>query len=60
MRFLLLVGILLLGACDQPASSTSKIALPQREALEKAKDVNQVLQDANNKSHQQIEQAEGQ
>lgn len=60
MRLFLLIGILLLGACDQPASSPPKIASPQREALEKAKDVNQVLQDANNKTHQQIEQAEGQ
>ena len=36
MGYILLAVILLLGACDGSSAPTSKIAEPQREALEKA------------------------
>jgi hypothetical protein len=42
MKYILLSLILLLTACDRP--TVPKIAAPQREALEKAKGVNQVVQ----------------
>lgn len=55
MKFILLAVVLLLGACDKP--SVPKIAAPQREALEKAKQVDQVVQDATDASKKQIEDA---
>ncbi|MGA8864426.1 MAG: hypothetical protein WBM09_07155 [Gallionella sp.] len=55
MKFVLLAVVLLLGACDKP--SVPKIAAPQREALDKAKAVDQVVQDATDASKKQIEDA---
>ncbi len=55
MKFVLLAVVLLLGACDKP--SVPKIAAPQREALDKAKAVDQVVQDATEASKKQIEDA---
>jgi len=56
MKYILLVVVLLLGACDKP--SVPKIAAPQREALEKAKGVDQAVQDATEDSKKKIEDAE--
>lgn len=56
MKFILLAVVLMLGACDKP-SSVPKIAAPQREALEKAKGVDQVVQNATEASKKQIEDA---
>lgn len=55
MRFILLAVVLSLVACDKP--SVPKIAAPQREALDKAKAVDQVVQDATDASKKQIEDA---
>ncbi len=56
MKYILLVAVLLLGACDKPA--VPKIAAPQREALEKAKGADQVVQDASEASKKKIEDAD--
>ncbi len=55
MKYILLAIALMLTACDKP--SVPKIAAPQREALEKAKGVDQVVQDATEASKKQIEDA---
>ena len=55
MKTILLAVALLLTACD---GSTSKIAAPQREALEKAKGVEQTVQKQAEESKQRIEDAE--
>lgn len=59
MKYILLAVILLLNACDDSSSPTPKIAAPQREALEKAKGVEQVLQKENEASQKKISEAEG-
>ncbi|MDX8385467.1 MAG: hypothetical protein R8M11_03000 [Gallionella sp.] len=41
MNYLLLISTLLLLACDKPA--TPKLAEPQRQALDKAKEVEQMM-----------------
>jgi hypothetical protein len=56
MRYLLLAVILALTACEKPA--TPKIAAPQREALDKAKGVDQAVQKDTEEKKQQIEDAE--
>ncbi|MDO8264701.1 MAG: hypothetical protein Q7T21_15980 [Gallionella sp.] len=56
MKYVLLAVALLLTACDKPA--TPKIAAPQREALEKAKGVDQAVQKEIEESKQKIEDAE--
>jgi hypothetical protein len=57
MKYLLLVVVLLLNACDN-SSTAPKIAAPQRDALEKAKGVDQILKNANDETKQKIEDAE--
>jgi hypothetical protein len=57
MKYFLLVVVLLLNACDNP-STAPKIAAPQRDALEKAKGVDQTLKNANDETKQKIEDAE--
>lgn len=59
MKHILLAVILLLNACDGPSPTTPKIAAPQREALEKAKGVEQILQKENEVSRGKINGAEG-
>ena len=59
MKYILLAVILLLSACDGSSAPTPKIAAPQREALEKAKGVEQTLQKANEESQKKISDAEG-
>jgi hypothetical protein len=55
MKFILLAVVLMLTACDKPA--VPKIAAPQREALEKAKGADQMVQDATAASKKQIDEA---
>ena len=55
MKYFLLAVVLTLAACDKPAAP--KIAAPQREALEKAKGVDQMVQDATEASKKQIDEA---
>jgi len=57
MKYFLLVVVLLLNACDN-SSTAPKIAAPQRDALEKAKGVDQTLKNANEETKQKIEDAE--
>jgi hypothetical protein len=57
MKYIFLAAALLLTACDN-ATSTSKIAAPQRAALEKAKGVEQVVQNGAEESKKKIEDAE--
>lgn len=59
MKFILLAAVLLLGACDGSPAAPPKIAAPQREALEKAKGVDQVLKKENEESQKKISEAEG-
>jgi hypothetical protein len=56
MKYIILAIALMLNACDKP--TVPKIAAPQREALEKARGVDQVVQDATAASKKQIEDAE--
>lgn len=57
MKYILLTVALLLSACDK-SSTVPKIAAPQREALEKAKGVDQVVQKEAEESKKKIEDAE--
>ncbi len=57
MRYILLAVVLLFAACDN-SSPVPKIATPQREALEKAKGVDQAVQKQTEESKQKIEDAE--
>lgn len=57
MKYILLAVVLLLNACDN-SSTAPKIAAPQREALEKARGVDQTVQKAADESQQKIEDAE--
>ena len=56
MKYILLAIALLLTACDKPVAP--KIAAPQREALEKAKAVDQTVQNATSESKKKIDDAE--
>ena len=58
MKYILLAVILLLAACDGSSITTQKIAEPQREALEKAKGVEQTLQKTNEESQKKISEDE--
>lgn len=55
MKYLLPLIALLLVACD---NSTPKIAAPQRAELDKAKEVNQMVQQNTEDSKKKIEDAE--
>lgn len=57
MKYFVLCVVLLISACDN-SSTAPKIAAPQREALEKAKGVDQTVQNAADESKQKIEDAE--
>ena len=57
MKYILLAVVLLFAACDN-SSPVPKIAAPQREVLEKAKGVDQVVQQNTEESKQKIEDAE--
>jgi hypothetical protein len=57
MKYILLAVVLLLTACDK-SPTVPKIAAPQREALEKAKGVDQAVQKETEESKKKIEDAE--
>lgn len=59
MKIILLAMVLLLGACDGPPAPPPKLAEPQREALDKAKSVEQTLQQAEEEAQKKIGEAEG-
>lgn len=56
MKYILLAITLLLAACDKPEAP--KIAAPQREVLEKAKAVDQLVQKSAEETKQKAEDAE--
>jgi hypothetical protein len=56
MKYFVLAVALLLTACDKPAAP--KIAAPQREALDKAKAVDQAVQQSTEEEKKKIEDAE--
>ena len=56
MKIIMLAVAFLLTACDKPP--TPKIAAPQREALEKAKGVDQAVQKETEETKQKIEDVE--
>lgn len=58
MKFILLAVVLSLGACNKPSAPTPKIAEPQREALEKTKEVDRVMQQGNEAAQKKISEAE--
>lgn len=58
MKYILLAVILLLTACDGSSAPAPKIAKPQREALEKAKEVDQAVQKAAEEQQKNIGEAE--
>ena len=58
MKYVLLAVILLLTACDGSSAPTPKIAEPQREALEKARGVDQAVQKAAEEQQKNISEAE--
>ena len=56
MKYILLAVTLLFAACDKPA--TPKIAAPQRAALEKAGDVNQMVQQNTEEMKKKVDDAD--
>lgn len=58
MKYILLAVVLLFAACDN-SSPVPKIAAPQREALEKAKGVDQVVQKSAEETQNKAKEAEG-
>ena len=56
MKYILFVLALMLTACDKPTAP--KIAAPQRDALEKAKGVDQMVQKNTEESKKNIDNAE--
>ena len=56
MKYILFAVALVLSACEKPSAPV--IAAPQRAALEKAKDVDQIVQNAADESKKKIEDAE--
>lgn len=59
MRYILPALVFLLCACDGSSTPPPKIAEPQREALEKARGVEQTLQQSNQEAQKKIDEAEG-
>ena len=56
MKYILLAVALLLAACDKPPAP--KIAAPQREVLDKAKAVDQMVQKNTEEEKKKIEDAD--
>jgi len=56
MKYLLFTSILLLCACDASPPATMKIAAPQREALEKAKQIDRMVQQSAEQMRQNIDE----
>ena len=58
MKYIIFTIILLLSACDGSSAPITKIAAPQREAMEKAKNVGQVMQQSMEEMQQQIDETD--
>ena len=58
MKYILLAVLLLLNACDN-STPAPKIAAPQREALEKARGVDQTVQKSAEETQNKAKEAEG-
>jgi len=58
MKYILLTALLLFAACDK-STPAPKIAAPQREALEKAKGVDQMVQKSAEGTQKKTKEAEG-
>lgn len=58
MKYILLAVVLLLNACDN-STPAPKIAAPQREALEKAKGVDQTVQKNAEETQNKAKESEG-
>lgn len=58
MKYILFIAALSLNACDSSSHTAPKIAAPQREALDKAKDVEQLVQKQHEESQKKISDAE--
>jgi len=58
MKYILLATLLLLAACDN-STPAPKIAAPQREALEKAKGVDEVVKKEAEETQNKAKEAEG-
>ncbi len=59
MKYILLSIFLLLNACDGSSAPAPRIAAPQRDALEKAKGVDQVVQKGTEEAQNKAKEAEG-
>jgi hypothetical protein len=57
MKYIILAIALMLTACDKP--TVPKIAAPQREALEKARGVDQIVQKNAEETQKKAKEAEG-
>ena len=57
VKYIMAIVLLLLNACDN-SPTAPKIAAPQREALEKAKSVDQTVQKETDESKKKIEDSE--
>lgn len=57
MKYILLAVVLLFSACDRSTTPTPKIAVPQREALEKAKGMDQAVQKETEETRKKVEDA---
>ncbi|MFZ5522551.1 MAG: hypothetical protein ACOY9D_00505 [Pseudomonadota bacterium] len=58
MKYILLAVVLLLNACDN-STPAPKIAAPQREAIEKAKGVDEVVKKEAEETQNKAKEAEG-
>jgi hypothetical protein len=58
MKYFMLATLLLLSACDN-STPAPKIAAPQREALEKAKGVDQAVKKGTEETQNKAKEAEG-
>jgi len=58
MKYIILTIILLLSACDGSPAPSAKIASSQRDALEKAKNVDKVIQQGMEEMQQKIDETD--
>jgi len=58
MKYIIPAIIIFLSACDGSSVPNPKIAAPQREALERAKNVGQVIQQGMEETQQKIDETD--